>query len=182
VSNDEVPRSEAVDDADRATIARLASDVVPTLIDRLARSELGELEVREQGWRIRLRRPGYVNGHADTSATQPAQHAAARNPGQQHGEPRSTHREPRSAHREPSNVITSPAVGYFSPRDGVGISTSVRRGDVIGHVDVLGVRVDVVAGSDGLLAALEVESGQAVEYGEPIARVEPALSTHSADV
>jgi len=42
---------------DRATIARLADEVVPQLIERLTKSSLGELEVRENGWRIRLRRP-----------------------------------------------------------------------------------------------------------------------------
>jgi biotin carboxyl carrier protein len=44
---------------------------------------------------------------------------------------------------------------------------------VIGHVDVLGVRQEVVAGIDGTVTAIEVEAGQAVEYGEPIARVAP---------
>jgi hypothetical protein len=47
----------------RALIARLSEEVVPSLIERLTNSELGELEVRESGWRIRLRRP-LQNGHA----------------------------------------------------------------------------------------------------------------------
>ena len=41
----------------RRTIARLAADTLPRLIERLTNSDLGELEVREDGWRIRLRRP-----------------------------------------------------------------------------------------------------------------------------
>ena len=32
---------------DRATIARLADEVVPALIERLSKSDLGELEVRD---------------------------------------------------------------------------------------------------------------------------------------
>ncbi len=69
-------------------------------------------------------------------------------------------------------MISSPAVGYFSARDGVSNGTNVRSGDVLGHVDVLGVRQEVVAPIDGILGGLEVESGQAIEYGQRIARVE----------
>jgi acetyl-CoA carboxylase biotin carboxyl carrier protein len=165
------------DSEDRLTIARLTSEVVPTLIERLSRSALGELEVREQGWRIRLRRPADLNGHAPggpvvTASSQPTGRSA-----------QSSHHEPRPAHREPRrDVIASPAVGYFSPRDGIEAGASVRGGDTIGHVDVLGVRVDVVVGVDGKLSKLDVESGEAVEYGQPIAHLEPATATRPADV
>jgi acetyl-CoA carboxylase biotin carboxyl carrier protein len=63
-------------------------------------------------------------------------------------------------------------VGYFSLRDGVTLGSNVRSGDLLGSVDVLGVRQEVVSPADGVLRDLEVESGQAVEYGQPIGRVE----------
>jgi biotin carboxyl carrier protein len=66
----------------------------------------------------------------------------------------------------------SPAVGYFAPRDGVAVGVTLRAGDLIGAVDVLGVRQEVVSPIDGVLKVLEVESGAAVEYGQPIGRVE----------
>ena len=149
-------------DAERQTIARLAEELVPTLIERLASSDLGELEVRENGWRVRLRRPlaeAPVNGAAAAAATHrvPAVHSAESHP------PR---REP------PRGVVTSPGVGYFSPRDGVAPGTKVRAGDLIGVVDVLGVRHEVVSPQDGVLRAFEVEPGQAVEYGQPIGRLD----------
>jgi acetyl-CoA carboxylase biotin carboxyl carrier protein len=43
--------------AAHAEIARLADDLLPALVARLGASGLGELEVREGGWRIRLRMP-----------------------------------------------------------------------------------------------------------------------------
>jgi biotin carboxyl carrier protein len=43
---------------------------------------------------------------------------------------------------------------------------------VIGFVDVLGVRQEVVSPLDGVLRELDVEPGQAVEYGQPLGRVE----------
>jgi acetyl-CoA carboxylase biotin carboxyl carrier protein len=148
---------------DRATIARLADEVVPALIERLAKSELGELEVREAGWRIMLRRP--VDGAA--APLRPV------GPGTAHtaapGGHAPVHAPPREA---PRGLVTSPAVGYFAPRGGVEPGAQLRSGDLIGHVDVLGVRHEVVSGVDGALKGFEVESGQAVEFGQPIARVE----------
>jgi len=152
-------------ESDRVTIARLADELVPTLIERLASSELGELEVRENGWRIRLRRPASdvaANGHA--AATQAPAH---RPPSVVHvADAHPPRREP------PRGLVTSPAVGYFAPRDGVAPGSGLHVGDVIGAVDVLGVRHDVVSPVDGVLRALDVEPGQAVEYGQPIGRVE----------
>jgi acetyl-CoA carboxylase biotin carboxyl carrier protein len=69
-------------------------------------------------------------------------------------------------------IVASPAVGYFAPRRGIEVGGAVRSGDLLGHVDVLGVRHEVVSPVDGALRTFEVESGQAVEYGQPIARVE----------
>lgn len=50
-------RSPAERSADHVAMARLADDLLPELIGRLAATGLGEIEVREDGWRIRLRRP-----------------------------------------------------------------------------------------------------------------------------
>jgi biotin carboxyl carrier protein len=43
--------------ADHAAIARLTDDLLPALIAKLSSTQLGELEVREGEWQIRLRRP-----------------------------------------------------------------------------------------------------------------------------
>lgn len=70
-------------------------------------------------------------------------------------------------------VVTSPAVGYFLPLGAQGVGGQVRQGDVLGHVDVLGVRQDVVAASDGVISRLLAEAGQAVEYGQGLVRIDP---------
>jgi biotin carboxyl carrier protein len=43
--------------ADHAGIGRLVDDLLPALIAKLSTTHLGEIEVREGDWRIRLRRP-----------------------------------------------------------------------------------------------------------------------------
>src|SRR6478672_9559370 len=49
-------RTPAQRQADHASLGRLSESLVPALVQKLATSGLGELEVREGDWRIRLRR------------------------------------------------------------------------------------------------------------------------------
>jgi biotin carboxyl carrier protein len=48
----------------------------------------------------------------------------------------------------------------------------VRAGDVLGHVDVLGVPQDIQAPADGIVGSTLVEAGMAVEYGQELIRLE----------
>lgn len=161
----------------RATIAHLADELLPLLIARLGASGLGELEVRQDGWRVRLRRAMQSTGDVPAS---PAAHLSARVPATSRSAP-SRADSPAdgpidvAARRERGRVaITSPGVGYYQPSDGLAVGMSVRGGDLLGHVDVLGVRQQVVAPEDGILATLAAEAGEAVEYGQTLARLEPA--------
>ena len=43
---------------------------------------------------------------------------------------------------------------------------------MLGHVDVLGVPVDVVASTDGRLGRLYATAGEAVEYGQELVRLD----------
>lgn len=152
---------------ERATIARLAEDVVPTLIARLEKSDLGEIEIRQDGWRVRLRRVG-LDGVASTATAAPS--AQLHKPA---AVAHATHAAESGSRREPARgQVSSPAVGYFTPRTGVAVGSKVRKGDIIGVVDMLGVRQEVVSPADGVLSSMDVESGQAVEYGQAIGRVE----------
>jgi acetyl-CoA carboxylase biotin carboxyl carrier protein len=164
---------------ERATIARLTEEVVPTLIERLSRSDLGEIEVRQDGWRVRLRR-GAGEPAAPVAQGHGHAHAATQSPPHKPAAVAHTDVQPR---REPARGhISSPAVGYFTPRDGMTVGAKLRKGDLIGVVDMLGVRQDVVSPSDGVLKELDVESGQAVEYGQPIGRVEAQAQSQAANV
>ena len=71
-------------------------------------------------------------------------------------------------------TVTSPAVGYYVPAGGMAPGARVRVGDVLGHVDVLGVRVEVPSPADGVVGHLLAQPGEAVEYGQELARVDPA--------
>lgn len=185
--------------ADHAAIDVLADELIPALIAKLGASGLGEIEVHEGEWKVRLRRPadgpapagGRRAGRSATTPTPaPARPALTpvgpgRGPGQAGdeidaratgptGEP-----EPIAGadglgpHRDPFRAIaTSPAVGFFQPRAGIAPGSRVRSGDPIGSIDVLGVPTEVVAPADGIVGASLVEPGEAVEYGQELVWVE----------
>jgi len=57
-----IARDDGARAADHAAIDRLAGVLVPALIAKLGTLNIGELEVREGDWRIRLRRPAGAGG------------------------------------------------------------------------------------------------------------------------
>ncbi|MFV2063797.1 MAG: acetyl-CoA carboxylase biotin carboxyl carrier protein subunit [Chloroflexota bacterium] len=155
------PRSGAGAERSRAgeiqALAELSDDLLPALIARLRASGLGELEIRTDAWRVRLRREtapadGSMRATAGTSAGAAGGGAGAVD--------------------EAAGVARSPAVGYFSPGDDVAVGRSVRSGDSLGNVDVLGIIQDVAAPIGGVISRVLAEPGQAVEYGQALAEIE----------
>jgi biotin carboxyl carrier protein len=182
---------------DAAALDRLADELLPPLIAHFNASGLGELEVRRGDWRVRLRAPagGRNPGAAEAAAT-PAGRKAARTPGglvdAAAARPASgngqTPAEPATGRDRPADgpagrtsperdTAMSPGVGYFTARDGLAAGTAVRSGDVLGHIDVLGVRVEVVAPAEGIVARLLADAGEAVEYGQALVRLDRSSST-----
>jgi biotin carboxyl carrier protein len=213
------PRDDAARAADHAGIDRLAGTLVPALIAKLGTLNVGELEVHEGDWRIRLRRPaGAVSTHGRRASDRPSRahpgheqhghaaatpepHRTARNvpsaaaaatngsggpglaavgPGRATDPGAGSGREP----RDPSGagaggsaqVATSPAVGVFQPGTKTIAGTRVRAGDRLGVVDMLGVPQEVVAPIDGIVVGVVVDAGTAVEYGQELIHLEPAVA------
>ncbi len=163
---------------DHEAISRLADELLPALIARLGASGLGEIEVREGGWKARLRKP----------AGSPAAIAHALARAETHARPSPEQVERRAREDAEAEQLaglpitaTSPAVGIFQPRKDLGVGSKVRAGDRIGSVDVLGVREDVVAPIDGVIGTTLVEPGEAVEYGQELIRIELPENVRSLD-
>jgi len=172
-------------------LTRVADDVLPALIARFGAGRLGELEVRHGDWRVRLRRANGAAGQAGETAPGMAAGGAGRSresrESREHrdsresrGEAGRSSRDTDGAHGDRS-LVGSPAVGYFQPVEGLEVGRSFRTGDVLGHVDVLGIRHDVVAPADGVLGRIHVEPGEAVEYGQEIARVDRLPNRREAE-
>jgi biotin carboxyl carrier protein len=199
----------------RRELERLANEVVPLLIARLADSRLGELEIRDGDWRVRVRRERGTRALAATSQAGggPAsahgreRHAARRDPasepapsgsrpraaalpgriGTPSGNGENAGLEPvgpgpardaagggRGAHPDEARriVARAPAVGYYTPADGLSTGKIVALDDVIGQIDVLGVRQAVVAPAAGIVSRLMAQAGEAVEYGQELLQID----------
>ncbi len=193
--------------ADHAAIERLSVELLPQLMAKLAATGLGELEVREGSWRVRLRRPadgapgrdrrqterdrGERGGRAAAAPSSPSHlghpgHVAGLTPvgpGRDGREGRDGRdgREGRDGARDTTRTVaSSPAVGIFQPRSDARAGTKVRAGDRLGSVDVLGIPQEVVAPADGVVGASLVEPGDAVEFGQDLIVIEFASAGSAA--
>jgi len=182
-------RSAAERSADHAAIERLSGELLPALIAKLGATGLGELEVREGVWRVRLRRPGDGTSGAAARERRPGERERAARSGAGPGGPHlhtgltpvGPGRESRDGddHHGGRIVARSPAVGIFQPRSEARAGTKVRAGDRLGSVDMLGIMQEVVAPSDGVVGASLVETGDAVEYGQDLILIEFASAAPS---
>jgi biotin carboxyl carrier protein len=167
--------------ADHAAIERLADQLLPSLIAKLGATGLGELEVREGGWKVRLRRPGAGTG-AHGSARDRRRDRAEGREGGDRGQRGERHPFEGTIPRDPSRAVaTSPAVGIYRPRTDLGAGTRVHAGDRIGAVDMLGIPQEVVAPADGIVGVSLAESGDAVEYGQELVVIEATLGDASTN-
>ena len=159
-------RTPAERQADHDGLARLSESLVPALVQKLNASALGELEVREGEWRIRLRR------HQATAPRRERIRLASQGAPRQQPVPAvQLAPPPPDPGDDPDRAVAvSPAVGVFRAIASVG--THVRSGDRIAVVDLLGIAQDVVAPADGVLLEVFAETGEAVEYGEELALIE----------
>ena len=164
--------------AEHAAIDRLSDGLLPALIAKLGATGLGELEVRQGSWRVRLRRPATAGAGRERRVTDRDRSSPERAAG---GGERGSERAPRGHHHaEPPmsvrtdsrNVATSPAVGVYQPRKDLSAGSKVRAGDRLGAVDMLGIAQEVVSPVDGIVGTSLVESGDAVEYGQELIVIE----------
>lgn len=158
---------------DHAAIDRLTTELLPSLIAKLGATGLGELEVREGAWRVRLRRP--ASGRPVSPAGSSRERAGRAADRSERAAERADRAE-RTAdvpvadtHR---STATSPAVGVYRPRADLSPGDRVRSGDALGAVDMLGVPQEIVSPADGVVGASLVEAGDAVEYGQPLLVIE----------
>jgi biotin carboxyl carrier protein len=190
VSEAQHERSAAERAADHAAIERLTDGLLPALVAKLGATGLGELEVREGTWRVRLRRPADAPPRGDGAGTGRSKRrdrgdgGGDRSDGRERTAGRATTLLDGTTARDDSrHVATSPAVGIYRPRTDLVAGTRVRAGDRLGAVDMLGVAQEVVAPADGLIGVSLAEAGDAVEYGQQLLVIEyapPPSSTNGS--
>ncbi len=79
-----------------------------------------------------------------------------------------------------SNIseLHSKWIGFFTrlnPKTGenyIKLRDVVKKGEIVGHVRVLGVLQDIRSEVDGKVKEILIEEGQPIEYGQPVMRIE----------
>jgi acetyl-CoA carboxylase biotin carboxyl carrier protein len=143
---------------------------VRQLIELMKEHELSELDLRQADNRVRIRRGGEVvtySAPAVAAAPAPLPAAGATTPA------------PAEAADSRMLVIKSPMVGTFYKASGPDSPSFVKVGDRIGPektvciIEAMKVFNEIPAGVSGQVVAILVENGAAVEFGQPLMKVDP---------
>ena len=153
------------------------------LITLLRDNGLAELELENEGFRVRLRRdsaggPSYVADvphHAAAPAPAPAPAlppaAGPTHPG--------THASTEASQDQDLHIIPSPIVGTFyrSPSPSaeafVKIGSNVEPETVVCIIEAMKLMNEIQAEASGEVVKIYVENGQPVEYGQPLFGIKP---------
>ena len=140
---------------------RVDRAAIEALVEIIDEKGLTELEYECEGLRVRVAR---------RTGTPPTAAPALAPPGPE-PDP-----EPESA----QSVITSPMVGTFyvaSAPDAppfVDVGARVASGQVVCIIEAMKLMNEIESEHEGVITERLVENGQAVEYGQPLFRVEPS--------
>jgi acetyl-CoA carboxylase biotin carboxyl carrier protein len=149
-------------------------DVIRELATLLEETGLTEIEIEQEGRRIRVARGVNLTTTLTTTDAPPAQVTEAREP------PRAPKRaaHPAEDFIVHPGTVTSPMVGtaYRSPEPGappfVEVGSKVAAGQTILIIEAMKTMNQIPSPRAGTVVAILVEDGQPVEYGEPLAVIE----------
>ena len=148
--------------------------LIRELAELLTETGLNEIEVEQEGLRIRVQRAPVQTIAAPVA---PAHHAAPRQieAGQADAAGTAPGEAEAQTHRD---AVTSPMVGtcYRAPEPGadpfVEVGDRVAEGDTLFVVEAMKTFNPIVAPRAGVVSAILVENGQPVEFGEPLIVIE----------
>lgn len=160
--------------ADETDAMRIDVELVRQLAELLDTTALTEIEVEDGGRKIRIARKA-----APVAATAATYYAPAPPPppvpapGPSHADLSAS-----AAAASAANAVKSPMVGtaYLSPNPEakafVGVGDRVAAGDTLLIVEAMKVMNPILAPSAGVVKAILVDSGQPVEFDQPLVVVE----------
>ena len=141
---------------------------VRRLIELMKEHDLSEIDLKQADHRVRIKRGGEVIATTSAPVIQAAHRpAAAEAPARQ------------SAEDARMLTIKSPMVGTFYKASGPDAAPFAKVGDRIGPektvciVEAMKVFNEIPAGVSGQIVAILVENGAAVEFGQPLIKVDP---------
>jgi len=146
---------------------------IKELIALMRRNDLSELEIEQEGLRIKLKKgcdPVFTHAPAVYAAPAPQPAAAPASAAPAPAAP--------AAEEAPKGrFITSPTVGTFyaaaSPEANpyVEVGMEVNEDTVVGIIEAMKVMNEIKADTKGVVAEILVENGKPVQYGQPLFRL-----------
>ena len=133
-------------------LGALIDALLPVLVDRLAETGLGEIEVERNGATVRVRSESL--GVQQAAAAQSPSPAAAP--------------APSSVSAARKHAVRATAVGFLTLSKEIHVGAKVAKGALVATVEVLGIPTEVRATHGGIVAALKSATGDPVEYGQEI--------------
>ena len=140
-------------------LGALIDALLPVLVDRLAETGLGEIEVERNGATVRVRSESLGVQQA-ASFGAPAQGAA--------GQAAAAAPAPSSVSAARKQAVRATAVGFLTLSKEIHVGAKVAKGALVATVEVLGIPSEVRATHGGIVAALKSATGDPVEYGQEI--------------
>ena len=144
----------------------MAMDIrkIKKLIELLQESGLAEIEIKEGEESVRINRGGQASATTTVVHAVPAHTSAPAAVAQGGFEAAAMERY----------TVNAPMVGTFfgSPAPGtppfVAIGQQIKKGDVLCIIEAMKIMNQIEADRDGVIAAVLVENGQPVEFGQPL--------------
>jgi acetyl-CoA carboxylase biotin carboxyl carrier protein len=159
-----------------ASATAIDADLLRTIAELVADSDLTEFEVEKGDLRIRAARmPAAASVVAAPPPLVQPLHAALSPPPKSAASPASAPAEPAA---EFVDAVKSPMVGtaYLRPNPDakpfIEIGARVSVGDKLLLIEAMKMFNDIVATKSGVVTAILIEDGQPVEYGEPLLVIE----------
>jgi acetyl-CoA carboxylase biotin carboxyl carrier protein len=146
-------------------------ELIRDLAKLLDETGLGEIEIEQEGLKVRVARPAAASLHM------PAAAASVHAPAAAAGAPAPEPRKPADAASHPG-VVKSPMVGtaYCAPAPGappfVEPGGEVKEGQIILIIEAMKTMNQIPAPRSGRVSEILVSDGQPVEYGEPLLVIE----------
>jgi len=146
-------------------------DLIKDLANLLTETDLSEIEVEQDDFRVRLSRVSSVQPvqvHAPVSQTAPAASPASPAPSE----------KPAETSTPATGNVPSPMVGtaYHAPAPGadpfVKVGDTVKEGDTVMIVEAMKTMNQIASPKSGKVTAILVEDGQPVEFGEQLLMIE----------
>ena len=145
-------------------LGELIDALLPILVDRLAVTGLGEIEVERNGATVRVRSEALDVAGAATDAVSSAAAASRPVAGSVSHAPASE----RSADGVRKHAVRATAVGFLTLAKDIHIGAKVAKGALVAQVEVLGIPTEVRALHSGIVVTLKAATGDPVEYGQEI--------------